>query len=1724
MSNPQNLINKRGVVKAQLTRQQTYINSLSGTITSEIREQLNIREKKLEQLWGQFESVQSAIEGLENQTEDQNLEREHFETDYFNILSKLKFLQKRDLLSKTENQNAANEQANGINGIKLPTIKLPTFDGKFSNWIEFRDSFEGLINQNTLLTKTQKLFYLKSSLKDEAATTIQDLQISENNYDIAWSLLKTRFENKQAIINQHINLIMDIPVIHKESLSSLRNLYDVSLKNIKSLNSIHEPTKHWDLILIHILANKLDPITRKEWEKESQQLDMANMDIFQKFILNKCMVLENLTPSTYVKPDIKQGNKTFSKFSKSNVQHSYVVTDVKCLFCSNAHYLYQCPSFSQISVDDRWNEVKKIGVCFNCLREKHTTRDCKFGHCKYCNGKHNSILHRNKVTNNTRDTNVNEESTSSAQGVFISHAAVRKIQQTILSTAIIFIYDASGNKHRCRALLDSGSQSSLITKDLVDKLKLPVRREHSVLIGINQLPLELNLTADVKIASMYSQFQKILSCIITPVITGALPALSVDRDALEIPRKLYLADANFCKGGSVDLLIGADLFWEILRQGQINTSRHLKLLETDFGWVIGGTFMTNGLIPHVNNFVGHCNKELDTKLERFWIIEEITGNKTLSTDDTYCEEYFSNTVTRDNTGRYTVKIPFNNRVSELGNSRNLALDRFYKLEKRFKSNEQFKSKYVNFMREYEDMGHMTVLSESVNDATNDGYFIPHHGIFKKNVSDSKIRVVFDGSAKTDSGLSLNDVQYVGPALLNDIFSILLNFRMHHYAMTADITKMYRMINIALEQRKYQKIFWRSDISEPLRIYQLNTVTYGTASAAFLAIRTLHQLAMECGDAEIAEIILRALFMDDLLYSAKTKAELIKIRTKLISIFKSAGFILDKWRSNIKDNISEITDTILVKETEGKVLGIFWDSAKDTLQYSFRYNTQKTISKRTILSIIAQFFDPLGILTPILIFGKLIIQNLWRAKITWDEPVPNHIQNDWIQYQTQLEIVNLIKIPRSISVKDPVIIELHGFADSSEKAYGACLYVRSINGVGECQTNLLCSKSKVAPLKTLTIPRLELCAALLLAKLYDYVCAAVSIKFHGSYFWSDSKIVLSWINSEPCKWKIFIANRVTEIQSLTRTEDWRYVNTRENPADLISRGVNSNKSFPNDFWFHGPHWLRQKENNWPINFSKDPEESSLPELKRVKLINVVTQSSKFDLFNKYSTCRKLKRIFAYVLRFINNLRARKQNQSKHLSSELTAEEVQRSLDTLIKIAQAEDLSSEIQLISDGKKLENRHKLISLNPFMDHSGILRVGGRLRRSEYTYEKIHPAILPAKHILTQLIAKEEHARLLHAGPQLLLASLREKYWLINGRNICRKLVKKCITCFRTKPRNFTPIMGNLPKERLTATFPFFNVGIDYAGPFLIKDRKLRGAKLIKCYVCLFVCLATKAVHFELAIDLSTETFLSALRRFIARRGRPKAIYSDNGTNFVGAYAEIKKVIEFLKNSENKFQQFLSNENITWKFNPPHAPNFGGLWEAAVKSMKTHLHRIVGNLHLHYEELLTILVQIEGILNSRPLCSLSSDPSDLKSLTPAHFIIGRPITALPEMDYTDHKEGYLKRYQLIQQSVQHFWHRWCKEYIGQLQQRSKWRINPSGKVQVGDLVLMHEDGNPPYRWPLGRITELHPGVDGIIRVASVKCRSSTLKRPITKLFPLPTDASSIEDTAVTALQGRGGC
>ena len=1006
------------------------------------------------------------------------------------------------------------------------------------------------------------------------------------------------------------------------------------------------------------------------------------------------------------------------------------------------------------------------------------------------------------------------------------------------------------------------------------------------------------------------------------------------------------------------------------------------------------------------------------------------------------------------------------------------------------------------MEEYSSLGHMKQIEFSENDSN--VYYLPHHCVERPDAKTTKLRVVFNASFQTTSGVSLNDILMVGPVVQDDLVSIILRFRMHQFVFSVDCKKMYRQIQVHPSDRDLQRIIWRNSPDEAIQVFQLTTVTYGTSPASYIATKCLNVLASEeAQNFPLASAAICDFYMDDCMTGGNDLPTVRAKQTQLIEMCAKGGFELHKWVSNHSDLLTDVNPQSNHIQIDGdesvKALGLFWNPHNDTFYYRINAIVDTKATKRSILSEIARLFDPIGILSPVILLAKVIMRSLWQAKIDWDDSPTPEIQEQWSIYQKELLYLNDLQIDRWVYFQPKFQTQIHGFCDASEVAFGACIYLLCRDESENIRVNLICAKSKIAPLKTQTIPRLELCGALLLSQLMNKITKSLKLENQISRCWSDSSIALTWLHSDPSRLLPFVRNRAMQIQELNQNQRWSFVSGKQNPADIVSRGMFATQLIENPLWWQGPEWLSAfKETDHLIPEDKTPE--CLIEFAKDSNVNVNVIHG-FELFNKISSARKIIRIMAYCHRFINACR-RKVRETK----QLTPEECVESLQSCIKISQQECYAEEIKCLLLKKSVDKSSHLYNLRPFLSN-GLIRVGGRLKNANIAFDQQCPIVMPQNHIFTKLYATMIHKDNLHCGPQQLLSTIRQRFWPPRGNRLVANIVKKCVTCFHAKPTMHHQFMGDLPADRVQQNRCFLNVGVDYAGPIGIKSSNLRNAKILKSYIAVYVCFATKAIHLELVSDLTTAAFMASLKRFISRRGLCANIYSDNGSNFVGADNELKHLYEWLaiEANQNQLNDALLPKQIRWHFSPPYAPHRGGLFEAGVKSVKHHLRRTLGNASLTFEQLYTLLTEIEAILNSRPLTPLTANPDDFRALTPAHFLISEEMNQIPERNLQNTPDNRLSKWEHLKKLKQLFWSRWSQEYLPLLQQRSKW--NEKGSlIAVGDMVLIQQDDCPPLKWPLGRIVALHNGDDKLPRSADVRMQNGIKRRVMQKLCPLPKE------------------
>ncbi|XP_071652694.1 uncharacterized protein [Temnothorax longispinosus] len=1451
-----------------------------------------------------------------------NAERQSFEEKYFEVDARFEEL----IIERTPETGAAGpnpfdvfrvpgnrDNPPQVNAnMKLPRIDLPTFSGSYEDWYPYHDVFHSMIHTNTTLPTVQKMHYLRSSLKDEAADVISSLDIAAENYEKAWAMLKERYDDQRAIMQKHIKAIFGQSVLHKENHAELRHLLDNVLKHLRALKVLKRPIDQWDDLIIHVITTKLPPATNKEWETSLKDSNIPTLKQLTDFLAHRCRTLEAVDRNPQSPTSSNSVGKTNTK--KSTVAN--VATDKSgCVLCKGDHPIFLCGKFLGFSVDKRFQEIKALKLCLNCLKSTdHRAKNCNAGSCKKCSKRHNTLLHMESTPQaketETKYTDV-VASVQSASLTSVNHVTRLSGQHVLLSTAIIHVQDNKGSILPCRAILDAGSQANFVTSELVEKLRLKRHPTSVPISGVGESSTETHNYVNIMVQSRFNGFKVELRCLVLRKIVQDIPNTPMRRLDIRVPPGIKLADPNFMETSKIDILIGAGLFWDLLCVGQIRTTPDQpRWQKTQFGWIAGGEISTRKTQSEATICNLITNEALDNAIAKFWEIEHGARKIKMSAEDRKCVEHFKSTVKRNSTGRFIVKLPIKHKeLARLGQSKDIATRQFINLERRLNRNPSLKKDYTEFIHEYEALGHLREV-QGQDIETFPHCYLPHHCVIKEESDTTKLRVVFNASCKTTTGVSLNDCLMVGPSLQQDLFSIISRFRTFEFVLVADITKMYRQVLVDESQVSLQRILWRDTPDGPIRVLELLTVTYGTGAAAFLAIKSIRTLAeIEAKNFPIgSKIVLRDFDVDDLITGANTKEAALQVRDETTKLLEKGGFVLRKWASNSPDLLVNLPDSSMMNSTrtldkEGmcKTLGIQWNPKDDVLLYQIQIkaDTNQRVTKRTILSCVAQIFDPLGLLGPVIILAKMLIQRLWTLQLGWDESLPAELHTQWSNYKSQLSQLNDIRISRrAVKVKSSTRIELHGFCDASQNAYGACIYLRTTNQRRVHTTKLLCAKSRVAPLKAVSLPRLELSATQLLAQLTDKVVPILELKIDAVYLWTDSQIVLDWINSSSRRFNTFVANRVGDIQELTSVQSWSHVGTECNPADILSRGATPSVLKDADLWWNGPSWLRDDESSWPKVVRSSVNAEELPE-QRKTIVVTSTSHEEFDIIDRFSSYVRLIKTIARCLRFVHNARS-KPNDRRFDS--ISAQELEVSQKLIIRRIQRLIFHMEIEAIENQRPIRRDSRLLALNPFLDHEGLLRVGGRLKNANISYEIKHQLILPARHRLTRLIIEQEHKGLLHAGPQATLAAIRERYWPLSARGIVREVVHKCIICVKARPRISKQIMGDLPATRVTPARPFHNTGVDYCGPIFLREGKRRNARKSKAWIAVFVCFVTKAVHIEVVSDLTTEGFLSALKRFIGRRGRPANIYSDNGTNFVGANRELEELRTLFNREEFRY------------------------------------------------------------------------------------------------------------------------------------------------------------------------------------------------------------------------------
>ena len=1063
-------------------------------------------------------------------------------------------------------------------------------------------------------------------------------------------------------------------------------------------------------------------------------------------------------------------------------------------------------------------------------------------------------------------------------------------------------------------------------------------------------------------------------------------------------------------------------------------------------------------------------------------------------------------------------------------NREQAWQRLMGVKKRMLKDKVFRDEYFAFMNKMFSSGHaQRVPQERLKEK---GWFLPHHGVY--HPTKKKIRVVTDCSAEKD-GVSLNSVLMQGPDFSNSLLGVLLRFRKGLIPFMADIESMYYQVKVPQEHRRYLKFLWweDGDLSKDPVVCEMCVHPFGAVSSKSCVTYALHQAAFDNKEefgAEAMDTLLSDFYVDDLLKSVDDEQEAITLIRNTYLMCEAGGFNLTKFVCTNQRVVNSIPvekrATGLQKEQIGSLtpaesaLGLRWNVQDDSIGLVVNFDSDNETRRgclKTVMRITGQ--DPCGIASPFLLKGRKIVQKMTANSTRWDEKLADDVAREWREWKEDVKLLNELKIRRgyrSVNLGAVVEISLHCYSDASFVGYGVACYLRFVDEAGKIEVSLVLGKSRVSPLKPTTVPRLELTAATVSVRLAALLMEELKLEELRTLYWVDNKIVLGYIFNKRRRFKIFVANRVNLIYDYTKGKNFRYVDTKENPADCASRGISWKEKEKVKLWLYGPHQLWTPESSWEkeeAEYVVDEKDEEVKLETKVNVLGVDEPKSVLEILEeRVSSWQRWKRIMARVYRFIGRCRKKGRMGDGTGDEELTTKELQHAEVSLIRMIQQRSFQKDIEIARPCQKRgvkKRKGQLWKLNPFVDQDGLLRVGGRLVNAEEDTSFRFPIIIPKKTVGTIRLIEWHHIQIEHRGKHTTVSRLREfGFWVVNAAKEVGAVTSCCVRCKWLRGRCGEQKMADLPLERTTIEPPFTYCGVDVFGPFQVKE----GRKTLKRYGVLFTCLSLRAVHIEVAASLETDSFIMALRRMTARRGSVREMRSDRGTNFVGADNELKKA--WLEMDHGKVSAFMSEQGgdwIKWTWNTPSASHMGGVWERQIRTVRSVLMSLVKSnpRTLDEETLRTFFAEAEGIVNSRPLTLENLHDPESAPLTPNQILTMKSRVVLPPPGEFQAADVYCrKRWRVAQHLANCFWSRWRKEFLQLLQNRQKW-TEESRNLQVDDVVLLKEDGIVRGRWPMARVVKVLPSKDGLVRSVSLKVGEATFDRPVSKTVLLVAKENS---------------
>ena len=1398
--------------------------------------------------------------------------------------------------------------------------------------------------------------------------------------------------------------------------------------------------------------------------------------------------------------------------------------DAMCIYHNMAgHDIKNCRVFTKLRYADKYRFATEKRLCFNCLGP-HRAQQCNTAPtCSKCDRSHIELMHRDPPIQAKQEQKESPQEARTSCTI-ICGTPGKSTECRSKTVPVEVRRQGCTESIKCYAIIDEQSTASFCDPKITNELKLSTTSGSYSLSTMSghETKMDARIVGKLEVKGIsettWVQLPELYTHTFIPDTSSEVAVRSEVRAHAHLQ---HLANNFPTKKPDlkVQLLLGVN------SGGAMKTEafgEHFPYAHhTVLGWCLVGPVCVDALESNTtkkhkvlrSTATSLCHRHQHVK-EEFANVgkndfiprgfdaliespdDEFPGT---SKDDRDFLEIVNEGICTNPQGNIEIPLPLRPGAS-LPDNRSPVFYRTKNVLQRVATNPDLAAKCVEAMQKYLDCGHFEELPPGVSETVNDNYIpiFPVEQTKKQNV-----RLVFDSAAKYQ-GLSLNDALLRGPDVTNKLIGVLLRFRHHRVAFAGDIDSMFHAFYVPENQRDCLRFFWwkNNDPSSVLTVYRAKVHIFGNKSSPAVATYGLRHTTTFANVQHLNDaisFILENFYVDDGLGSAPTVEEAERIISDTKEILGNHNIKFHKIVSSHSKILCALPPEDLAKGVDAvdiarsnlqSALGITWKIASDTFQLR-GLDPEVKFTRRGVLSVNSSIFDPLGMASPVTLGGRLLQRKFISASnkpVDWDETLPMEFESEWHSWVSQLHELPELTLPRCFrQPENGKIVErqLLVFADASEYAIAHVIYLKIIAEDGRSYTSFIFANAKVAPKTAVTIPRLELCAALEAAQSTRFILSELKLNVDRVYYYTDSRIVLGYLTNRDRVFSKFVTSRVQRIQKMSSIAHWNYVTSESNPADLATR-PKSVRELKLSRWLTGPEMLQNEL--LTINPTlPDLLPETIEPTQTLCTVSTIEHSTIDRILATRSSWVFLIRVLSLVKKFIKKCR-RQISDDEDLRT--------TSINLVCRHVQKDGFSEDYPRLEKGDYCKKISRLSSLSPFLDDHKVIRVGGRLGKSDLPWQEKHPILLPTEHRITTLILRYFHEKAAHQGAHITGGLLRQAgYHTFKSKSALRRLISSCYMCKKLRSLPANQIMANLPTERIERTPPFSKTGTDVFGPYLINEgkttRRTKSAK--KVWVLLLTCLYSRAIHLETLESLDITSLKLALRRFISTRGDCVKFVSDCGTNFVGA----QNCLLDNEHLENTIRGV--SKEYDWKFLPPRASHFAGVWERKVGSIKRILHVTIAQLGksvMNREEFNTLVQEAACIVNHTPLSEISANPEDPLPVCPASILTLKEGTVHQKDQFSERDlQAYGKRrWRRVQFLADQFWIRWKRDYLKYLQTKKKW-IRPRRNLSVGDVVLISADC-PRNQWPLGLISEVYTNDDGYVRSVTVDLAKSVKGMP----------------------------